>query len=578
MHCRLRMTDFESCLKTIIMPFASNPLSGRIRMLRISRTRFGRCLLQLLWAWLVLLSATDSLSATDYFLTIGGGYNRTGNQASLEANVLFFQQILSDKHQGPRHHDIYFADGHDPSADLQVIAEKPAKIEFPATELLASLHRRRGQEHVTYRNHRVNEIAGALDPALIRANFEALAKAAQPGDRLFVYVTAHGSAGPKEDPFNTTIDCWNERKITAREFTELLKQVPSGVPVVMVMAQCYCGGFGQTIFEGLDAARGLAPQLRAGFFAQQHNLPAAGCRPDIEHDEEFSSYFWGALAGRTRNGVPIENCDVDGNGAVSFAEAYAYAVVAGETIDIPLRTSEVFLRNYSRMTNPPAADAANKDPSKSDPPTDDGEDSKPAEKSREPDSAARPLVAAMTGTVQTFVDRGRPVSAQIVSRLTTTLGLKLDDDVSAVMHAFDEHRQAGRGPGRGRGGRGGGRRGFGARRELMQQVTEKWPELGDARHWEESPLLKPENQQQLLAEFQALPAWKGFAERRQQMETASDQSEKHELREVKFRRLISALESIVLEQNLPACATPEIVERYRQLLALEESSFATVHP
>ena len=108
----------------------------------------------------------------------------------------------------------------------------------------------------------------------------------------------------------------------------------------------------------------------------------------------------------------------------------------------------------------------------------------------------------------------------------------------------------------------------------MRQISEKWPELGDARRWEESPLLKPDNQQQLLAELKELPAWKGYEERMQQMETASDQSGQHELRAVKFRRLINTLETIVLEQNLPLCATPEIVERYRQLLALEESSFS----
>src|SRR4029079_16388230 len=97
---------------------------------------------------------------TDYFLTIGGGYNRTGNQASTEANVVFFRQILGEKHQRPRRHDIYFADGDDPAADLQIGAGKPAKSDSPATDFLASLHRRRGQVNVAYRNHRVAEIAG----------------------------------------------------------------------------------------------------------------------------------------------------------------------------------------------------------------------------------------------------------------------------------------------------------------------------------------------------------------------------------------------------------------------------------
>jgi hypothetical protein len=522
------------------LPFTCRSLfrSESLHMPNLAPRRSGLLAANLLLFSIVWMCDGQPLSATDYFLTIGGGYNPSGNQASLEANVVFFQQILGDKHRGPRRHDIYFADGHDEAADLQIVAEKPAKSNLPATDLLASLHRRRGQVNVAYRNHRVPEIAGPLDPALIRETLDSLAKTAKEGDRLIVYVTAHGSAGPKEDQYNTTIDCWNERKITAREFTEWLGKFSSEVPVVLVMAQCYCGGFAHTIFKGLDAAQGLAPTVRVGFFAQQHDLPAAGCRPDIEHDEEFSSYFWGALAGRSRNGVPIEGCDIDGNGNISFAEAYAYAVIAGETIDIPLKSSDVLLRTYSRLT------AAN----------------------------AEETVSTMNGTLQSFVDRGRPVSGRIVTNLGKALGFALEDDVTKVITTADEHRRAGRFSGR-RGG--GGRRGGAGRRDLLKEVTEKWPDLGDARHWEESPLLKPDNQEQLLAELQQLPGWKTYGDRRKEMEAASDKAEQHELRAVKFRRLINTLETIVLEINLPKLATPEVIECYRQMLALEDSTLGS---
>jgi len=268
----------------------------------------SRLLWRCLFVGAVLACGGQTLSATDFFLTIGGGYNPSGNQASLEANVVFYQQILGEKHRGQRAHDIYFADGHDAGADLQVLAAKPARTtppDRPATELLASVHRRRGAERLEYRNHRVPDIAGALDPALIHARLDSIASSATAGDRLIVYVTAHGSEGSKENPYNTTIDCWNERKITAREFARWLKELPEGVPVVMVMAQCYCGGFAHTIFEELDTKKGLAPQVRAGFFAQQHNLPAAGCRPDIANDEEFSSFFWG----RDRRAQPHRRSD-----------------------------------------------------------------------------------------------------------------------------------------------------------------------------------------------------------------------------------------------------------------------------
>ena len=87
------------------------------------------------------------------------------------------------------------------------------------------------------------------------------------------------------DPYNTTIDCWNDKEITVREFSRWLAEFPADVPVVMVMAQCYCGGFGHAVFEDFkvpDDEKTLANQVRVGFFAQQHDLTAAGCRPDIE--------------------------------------------------------------------------------------------------------------------------------------------------------------------------------------------------------------------------------------------------------------------------------------------------------
>ncbi len=125
--------------------------------------------------------------------------------------------------------------------------------------------------------------------------------------------------------------------------------IPAEVSCVSIMAQCYCGGFADAIFDGGDKKNGLSQRLQAGFFAQQHNLPAAGCRPDIENDEEFSSYFWGAMVGRSRTGEPFLGVDENRDGKVSFAEAYAFTVISSRTIDIPLRASDRLLRVYSRL-------------------------------------------------------------------------------------------------------------------------------------------------------------------------------------------------------------------------------------
>ncbi len=75
-----------------------------------------------------------------------------------------------------------------------------------------------------------------------------------------------------------------------------------------------------------------------------------------------------------------------------------------------------------------------------------------------------------------------------------------------------------------------------------------------------------------MAELRQLPSWKTYEERRSQLDAADKDSDERKIRTVKFQRLIKTLELIVLERNLPLCATPPIVERYQRLLALEESS------
>ncbi|MDA9840896.1 hypothetical protein N9C08_03580 [Rubripirellula sp.] len=68
-----------------------------------------------------ILFLPTSVQAKNFFLTIGGGYLPSGNQASLERNVLYFQRILGERFDSEIQHDIYFADGNDSGADLQVM-------------------------------------------------------------------------------------------------------------------------------------------------------------------------------------------------------------------------------------------------------------------------------------------------------------------------------------------------------------------------------------------------------------------------------------------------------------------------
>ncbi len=526
------------------------------------------------FALCLVLAAGNRCQATDYFVTIGGGYNPAGNQASLEANVLFFQRLLKEKHPEGRVQDIFFADGNDPQADLQIQA-KEDRPKRPVTELLTNLHRRgppggaTGAAWVRYRNHEVPGIAGANDPALIRSAFERLAKATRAGDRLIVYVTAHGGeAVAGDDPFNTSITCWGSTSITMQELTGWLDQVSPDVPVVLVMAQCYCGGFSHTIFTGGDVEKGLSKHLRIGFFAQRHDLPAAGCRPDIENDEEYSSYFWGAFLGESRTGKAMPGCDADGNGKISFDEAHAQAIIVSDTIDIPLKSSDVLLRKYSRIPEYELAGeqpAAEKPLDKSPPQTNQPPAKTPDEK--------QPL-SEMTGTIESLIQSAAPATKRIVTELCRQLELPLSSDVTLVFEAQRKHDQ--QDPFRGGGppffrGPGGGRRN-GQRRLLLEEIAKKWPDLADPEKWKASELLKANDEQPLLDEIKQLPSYATYQKRLEDREKQTQLAEKHELRGVKFDRLIDTLESVILSRNLPLVASPEIIAGYQRMLELERES------
>ena len=264
----------------------------------------------------------------------------------------------------------------------------------------------------------------------------------------------------------------------------------------------------------------------------------------------------------------MPGCDADGNGEVSFDEAHAQALIAAETIDIPLKASDMLLRQFSRIPDYTlAADRARFLRGQgARPNVEAGPDSK--------DEGAKTL-SSMSGTIESLLDGQSAATRRVVTSLCDQLQLRLAGDVSLVLDALREHRAAHRfgGPGRGGfGGPGGGPGRRSSRRELLAAITEKWPELGDPEKWKDAPQLKQGDQSALLEEIKALPAYETYLKRREEREKQDAEAEKHELKGVKYRRLVDTLESIVLAKNLAQVASPEINAGYQKMRKLEDSS------
>lgn len=503
------------------------------------------CLTALLWASLTLGS---QVRAADYFLTIGGGYNPQGNQVSLARNVDFFRTLLTEQRTDKPSHDIYFADGDDLHRDLQM--RDPDFTCSAARHIAVELFADIDDIDIVYRNHSLAGVRDATSPRLIRNRLRDLGRQMTADDRLIVYATAHGGSGEDETPFNTSLYTWNHRSFRASEFANWLDSTPQSTPVVMVMVQCYAGGFAHTIFNDADTSKGLARQLRAGFFAQVHDKPAAGCTPDVNEEsyQEYSTFFWAAIAGHDRTGTPIPKVDYNGDGKTSFAEAHAYAVCESETVDVPVRTSDAYLEYFS---------------------TDGTTSETPYHRDRKNSEPRRlpPIeLIRFEGTIEGLARRADVVDRSIIQQLCAKLQLDLRGDVAQVDRASSRARQlvqrtrrdAGRATSAYRR----------ARDRVRSEVEREWPEL-DTDLSTTLAALMAERSAEFESKVQGMRSYRRLVELREDDIKKRDISLDARKDQALVFRLQHVLKRVVLAANLPHVATPQAVDRYGQLLSLE---------
>jgi hypothetical protein len=369
----------------------------------------------------------------------------------------------------------------------------------------------------------------------------------------------------KTNVYNTSFYLWDSESVSASEFVAWLDRLERDVQVVLVMVQCYAGGFAHTIFHEANADLGLSPQARCGFFAQVHDRGAAGCTADAnEADyEEYSSYFWGALGGHTRTGESITSADYDGNGKVSFAEAHSYAVLESNTIDIPVRTTGALLRRYSHVGEEP------KDGN--------GEEAAPEEPfgrflgvlAGEKTKSNGNGFIELKGSLSALVEKARPDQRAILERLPAKLGmsqnptveevrrrLKQNESKSTVSEAEISAADT-------------------ACRQLIErvqaEVREIWPEL-NATYAPLAIELTSDRADEFVKRVGDLPSYEAMRSAAKRQAELSEKRLELARTEARLQRLLQTCEDVARRANLPKVAPAEIVTRYEKLLAMEEGT------
>jgi hypothetical protein len=479
--------------------------------------------------FVAIVGGSPVAAGRDFFLVIGGGYAPSGNQASLEKNVLFFERLLQEQRVEPAQQAVYFADGLATGADLQV---RDVEAVPKANQLMAEFFGDDDGLGLYYRNHTVPGVRGSTNEANITRWFAEVGPAMQRGDRLVLYVTAHGArSNDRENPYQTAISLWDGDELRVAELVQLLDQLPEGVSVVAIMVQCYTGGFARFIYNGADPAQGLSSQPRCGFFATVHDRVAAGCTPDVDKASyvEYSSYFWEALGGRAQTGEVVAPPDYDGNGRVTFDEAHAYTVLHADTIDLPLRTSGEFLSVESQFAD-----------------------------------EEHPDLLAGEAPYDVVLGLATPPERAILEGLSAELGLEGAGRIEAAEDAGRESRGRFR-----RGGRGGGsrRRAARLRETIAEDLEERWPALANAYNPGVIELLTTRSEE-FIAAVEGHPRYREY---RQQMDAQAGGPDPDK-RRVKYERFVATAEDVILRENLQRLGDAAKIAQYEAIVAAESTT------
>ena len=524
-------------------------------------------------------------------MIIGGGPSPSSNQVSLERNVVFAQATIAAGNPNATDVALFFADGENSDRDLQY--KDKATPTNDATKWAMRLYAHNVNPQMHYRNH---ELGATHKPAMksdIERKLTQLSKTLKVGDRLFIYVTAHGgpaeteyyyddtsSEADSENAYNTTIGLWNDESIDANDLSHLLDLFDAEVPITMIMTQCYAGGFAETIFNNADRRQGLNLRPRCGFFAQRHDRPAAGCTPEIDEAsyQEYSTFFWAALSGKDRLGEPVEGADYNKDGKVQFSEAHAYTIIHSRTIDIPLAASESILRKYSRI---PKSEVANEE--KTTPKKSSGifggffgggnstSEDKDTDNKDEVEKSADSHALGVSSTVAEIRKLANVEQQAILDALSKELEVESETNLADLRKRRAKAKQAADASQLRIATES--KRMIESAEQLKKAVQLHWPELDEYQITPKLIELCSVQAEDFVAFINAHPASKAMKTRNESLKKVYKKYEAAEVNEALWFRLCNTLEVILLAENLPKIARNEIVEHYNRVVLLEHGQW-----
>jgi hypothetical protein len=282
-------------------------------------------------------------------LLVGGGPDKEDNTAQIEEHLRYVTSLVAPSPG----RIVLFADGKTGSKNLSYTDSTHLSPAQQALDVLLP-NDGLGAKVMT----RTPQIGAPLDGpsqllAITRAFHRIAGASGKDASPVLVYFAGHGSQSDEEDDKNkaSLYDLWGDDDLDPPTLAKEIETLPPRVPVVLVMAQCFSGGFGNVIYKKASVSAGPGDRQIIGFFAAENDREAAGCGTETNSPlyQDFSSYFFGALSGRDKLGHKIDGADYAGEGRVTFHDAWCYALIHDQSIDTPVCTSLVYLRDATNL-------------------------------------------------------------------------------------------------------------------------------------------------------------------------------------------------------------------------------------
>jgi hypothetical protein len=493
-------------------------------------------------------------------LVLGGGYSPSGNQVSLESNVKYFRNIRNDIGLGNARIHTYFADGKEKGRDLQFF---DPKFEIPQINLVfAEIF---GKTKGIANQYRSNQLApdGSSSTKSVDSWFN-LQKQTKQKQQNIIYFTGHGGKGDNKTQHNTTAYLWNNVRLKVSEFVKKLDQLPIQQSTILIMVQCYSGGFANVLFQDGDPKKEVSKHLRAGFFSTIQTRVAAGCTPDIREQnyQEYSTSFWEALSGKSRLGKIIVKPDFNNDGKTSLLEAHSYVSINSNTIDVPIKTSDVLLRKY--LPNEFKQKKIVKKPSsvieKYLPKLFNNENSSPKQvKKIELSTISTPELLKLANPEEkaVFLSLSKKLGLQEnlpdkeLKKLTEKLKKEREDIQKKKKEALDKK--------------------YKYRDSLRKKILAEFPEVSNPYHPTTVLLLSTNKKEKVLEIVNQDQIWQKLIKEKKNVESFESQRFTIEKKEVKIMRLKKCMENIILAHKLIQQSSLEQITKYNQILELERT-------